>query len=86
LLLNLLIEAKMFSYQSIKKLCTWLEAAYNKQHATTFITTPKKFTSLVSNKRENSDVQDTSHTGISIHDDEKIYKRTLDTDLNKLLA
>jgi hypothetical protein len=86
LLLDLLIEAQLFSYQWIKSLCRGLESAYNKKNAITFIKTPQKFESMVSKKRENTSIEDTATTWVSIHDNQNIYKRTLDTDLNKLLA
>lgn len=84
-LLDYLIEEKAFTYSNINYLLKHLTSTHNQKNAKVHIQVQQKFAQQVDKNRSNADIQDNEKIWITIQQDNKIYKRSLDTDLKKLL-
>ena len=84
-LLKFLVENKLYTYHNIKYLEKEIISAYEKKYMVARIQIPSKYQSKVTKKRKNAGIDDTQTIGVTIHNQDKIYKRSLDTDLKKLL-
>jgi hypothetical protein len=84
-LLDYLVEQRAFTYTNIKYLLKHITKAYNEKNALTQVRIHQKFSKKVEASWDKAEIENTETIGITVHDQNKIYKRTLDTDLHKLL-